>query len=187
MADTTFTLHAASSLGGADITIGDNSIVERPELALVSVAIPLDGEEKLSEAMHKAWGLPIPKPRLSLVKDEMRALSTAPDQLLLIFPHTTPDAEPFIQKKLAGAGYTTDQTDVWTVLEISGPDVIASLERLCPLDAPGMPINGSARTVMEHMGAMIVRTAPDGFLLLSASSSARSFLHAVETSLRYCQ
>ena len=41
----------------------------------------------------------------------------------------------------------------------------------------------AARTVMEHLGVLILRTGPDAYLLLSASSSAGSFLHAVETSL----
>jgi sarcosine oxidase subunit gamma len=37
---------------------------------------------------------------------------------------------------------------------------------------------------MEHLGVLILRSGDDEYLLLSASSSARSFLHAVETSLR---
>jgi len=37
---------------------------------------------------------------------------------------------------------------------------------------------------MEHMGAIVLRDGPDSFLLLSASSTARSYLHAVEISLR---
>ena len=37
---------------------------------------------------------------------------------------------------------------------------------------------------MEHLGTIIIRTEQDTFLLLSASSSAGSFLHAVETSIR---
>ena len=79
------------------------------------------------------------------------------------------------------------ETDAWVVLQISGPDVRAVLERLCPLDLHDAtcPIDSAQRTVMEHMGAIIIRTAPDRFLLLSASSSAKSFLHAVETSLKY--
>ena len=187
MAEPAFTLNAASPLGGATVAIGNNRITERTELALVSIAIPLNGEKNLSAAISKAWGISLPTPAVSSVKNEMRVLSTAPDQILLIFPHAIPDAEQIIQQNLDSAGYTTDQTDVWTVLEISGPDVISALERLCPLDAPSMPVNGSARTVMEHMGAIIVRTSPENFLLLSASSSARSFLHAVETSFRHCQ
>ena len=41
----------------------------------------------------------------------------------------------------------------------------------------------AARTVMEHLGVLILRTGEDDYLLLSASSSAKSFLHAVEVSL----
>lgn len=187
MAEIAFSLEAAPTLGGLNVKIGGNYIAEQKELALVSIAIPLGGERKLSDTLNKAFGLPRPKPTMSVTKKEMRLLSTAPDQFLLVFPHNTPDAEAVIQEKLGGAGYTTDQTDVWAVLEISGPDTNAALERLCPVDAPAMPVNGSARTVMEHMGAMIVRTGPETFLLLSASSSARSFLHAVETSFWNCQ
>jgi hypothetical protein len=38
---------------------------------------------------------------------------------------------------------------------------------------------------MEHLGAIVFHDAPDGFLLMSSASSARSFLHAVETSLHH--
>ena len=44
---------------------------------------------------------------------------------------------------------------------------------------------GDGLNRMEHMGAMIVHLSGDRFLLLSASSSAQSFLHAVELSYRY--
>ena len=37
---------------------------------------------------------------------------------------------------------------------------------------------------MEHLGVLIMRTGEDRFLLLSASSSAGSFLHAVETAIK---
>jgi methylglutamate dehydrogenase subunit D len=37
---------------------------------------------------------------------------------------------------------------------------------------------------MEHLGTILLREADDRFLLMSASSSARSFLHGLETSLR---
>jgi sarcosine oxidase subunit gamma len=105
--------------------------------------------------------------------------------MMLIFPHALPDAERVVEGKLGGAGYTTDQSDSWVVLEISGPDTLAALERLCPLNTATMPENGYGRTTMEHMGAAILRLADDRFLLMSASSSARSFLHAVETSYEY--
>lgn len=185
MADLDFTLTATPLLGGAKHQIGENQIVERDDLALVSIATPLGGDAALAKALDSGWGLTMPEPTVSSVAQDIRAIRTGPDQLILIFPHATPDARAFVQAKIGEAGYTTDQTDVWVALEISGPDTLAALERLCPLDVARFAEGGSARTVMEHMGAMIVHLSGDRFLLLSASSSAQSFLHAVELSYRY--
>lgn len=179
------TLKAAPVLGGIDLAIGENRILERDDLALVSVATPLGGEAQLEAALSKGWELSVPDPRVSSVSGETRAIRTAPDQMMLVFPHATPDANKTVQDKLGGTGYTTDQTDVWVVLEVSGPQTLAALERLSMLDLEAFPEDASARTIMEHMGAMVVRLAPDRFLLFSASSSAASFLHAVETSFHW--
>ena len=178
-------LEATPILGGAHIEIGMNIIAERDDLALVSVATPLGGETELETALASAWNLKMPGPTQSETAGGMRAIRTSPDQMMLVFPHATPDAEPHVQQAINGTGYTTDQSDVWVALEVSGPDTIAALERLCPLDLPAAPNGFSGRTVMEHMGALVVKLAADRFLLMSASSSARSFLHAVETSYRY--
>ena len=177
----------AEPITGADLSIGANRIVERDDLALVSVAAPSGDMDTLGKKLKTAFKLALPEPTQTTTAGDMRAVRTAADQLMLVFPHATPDAEPFVQGKLKGAGYTTDQTDVWVVFEISGPETHAALERMCPVDLnPHVFPNGaSARTVMEHMGAMIVRLEADRFLLMSASSSARSFLHAIETSYRY--
>lgn len=174
----------AAPVLGADIALDGNRIRERADLALVSVAVPLGGDDALAGAVRSAWGLAMPGPVQSSGSGDMRALRTTPDQIMLIFPHAAPDAARMVQGKLGGAGYVTDQTDVWVVLDIDGPQTLAALERLCPLDLSGFGDGGSARTVMEHMGAIILRLGSDRFWLISASSSARSFLHAVETSFR---
>ena len=181
------TLQAAPALGGFDQTIGGNRILERSDLALVSIATPLAGEDALAKALENGWSLTVPAPTKSTTSGEIRAVRTAADQMLLVFPHDTPDANTVVHEQLSGAGYTTDQTDSWVVLEVSGPDTLAALERICPLDLhpDAFPVDAAARTVMEHMGAMILRLGSDRFLLMSASSSAGSFLHAVETSYRY--
>ena len=183
MADITLT--AAPVLGGAEIEIGANRIKERDDLALVSIATPLGGNDALETAIRNAWSLDMPTPTQTTTSGDTRAIRTSPDQMLLVFPHATPDANSVVQGKLGGAGYTTDQTDSWVVLDIAGPDTMAALERLCPLDLARFNVGTSGRTVMEHMGALIVRTGETDFLLMSASSSAQSFLHAVETSYAY--
>lgn len=178
-------LEAAPVLGGARLELSGNRIVERDDLAIVSVATPLGGEDALAEALRNGWSLDVPEPTRSSLSGAVRAVRTAPDQMMLIFPHAKPDAEAVVQERLGGTGYTTDQTDGWIVLEVAGPDTLAAMERICPLDLRSLEVGGTGRTVMEHMGAMAVRTGEDAFLLLSASSSAASFLHAVETSYRY--
>lgn len=187
MAEFAFTLTARPALGGVDLKMGANRIVELDEIAIVSIAIPLGGEETLAKALKSSWNISVPEPTLSATDGDLHAVRTGADQLFLIFPHENPDAEAVVQARLGGAGYTTDQTDSWVVLEVSGPDVAAALERLSPVDLSvgAFPVGASARTVMEHMGAMVIRLGGDRFMLMSASSSAKSFLHAAETSFAY--
>ena len=180
------TLTPTTPLDGFAVDIGPNRIVEQSN-AIVSVATPLGGEEELAKVLKNSWSLDMPEPRQSSLSGDMRAIRTAPDQLLLIFKHPTHDADAFVKPKISGAGYSTDQTDVWVQLEVSGPSTLAALERLCPIDLhiDTFPTNANARTIFEHMGTIIVRLGDNRFLLLSASSSARSFLHAIEASFHY--
>ncbi|MEM9971480.1 MAG: sarcosine oxidase subunit gamma [Pseudomonadota bacterium] len=184
MADITLT--AAAPLGAQSVRIGPNRIEERTDLAVVSVAGPLGAEAALAAALNAAWNIDMPTPCVSSVSGDIRAVQTTADQIFLIFRHRNPDAGGLVSEKIGDAGYTTDQTDAWVILDLSGPDTRAALERVCPVDlAPQtFPENAAARTVMEHLGALIVRTDEDQFLLMSARSSAGSFLHTVETSFR---
>ena len=85
-------------------------------------------------------------------------------------------------KTLNTKAYVTDVTDGWVQLRLSGPSAAEALERLSKIDLR-MATGGSARTDLEHMGAVIVKEAPDQFLLMSMSSSAKSFAHAIEVSM----
>jgi len=179
------TLTATPVLGGYDASFGDLRLREQTGIALVSLAIPLDGEAAATKAIRAAYGLDLPAPgRLASAKGHL-LVRTGPDQAMLAFDHPVADANAMVQAALAGAVFTTDQTDVWVALRLTGPGARAALERICPidLDDAAFPVGSAARTAMEHMGAMVLRDTDDGFLLLSASSSARSFLHAVETSI----
>ena len=178
------TLAPAPPLGGADVTIGNNRIRERGDLAMVSVAIPLGGDAALAKTLEAAWRLEMPSATRATRAGDIWAVRMTPDQIMLIFPHGSADEDAVVAAKVGTRGYVTLQTDAWVRLEVSGPDTLDALERLCPLDLdPGtFPEAASARTTMEHMGALILRLGPERFWLLSASSSGRSFLHGVEVS-----
>lgn len=173
-------LSPLSRLGGANVQIGDNRITERGDLTLISVAIPHGGESALEDALKSGWSLTMPGPTRSTTSQNNHAIHKAPDQLLLIMPGSTADE---VATKLKGKGYLTDQSDGLTTLDVSGPDTLAALERLCPLDLSlnAFPIGASATTLMEQLSVTVLRLEEARFFLISASSSAEFFLHAVQT------
>ncbi len=182
-----FKLTSAPPLVGYNRSSEDVSLKAPADMAIVSIALPMGGEAQAEKAIKTAFGTTLPAPGKSEIgKGGARLIRLSPDAGLVLFQRTTPDAEPHVAGMLKGAVYTTDQTDVWTGLEISGPRARIVLERICPIDLhPGVfPEGEAARTVMEHLGVLIICTGADNFLLLSASSSAKSFLHALETSIQ---
>jgi len=181
-----YSLTPAAPLAGTDITIADTRLVAPVDLAIVSVALPLGAEKAAQKAIKTAYGVALPEVgKSSLAKDGARIVRLGSDLAFVIFTHPTPDAEPAVAARLKGAAYTTDQTDVWTALDLSGPNARAALERICPIDLhpDAFALGDAARTMMEHLGTLIIRTGDDSFRLMSGSSSAGSFLHAIETSL----
>ena len=181
-------LVATPVLGRYSQRFGETSLQEVCDLAVVSIAVPLDGEARLGEAMRAAYGTEKPDVGMSTVSadSETRFLSLARDQFFALWSYDGADAAEVVAGKLGHAGYYTLQSDNWACLRLSGPDAIPALERLCMLDLhpSAFPIGKAARTSMEHLGVIIVKEKADMVLLMSAWSSAESFLHAIETSLR---
>ena len=182
-----FKLTSAPPLAGYDQSFDGVRLTAPADLAIVSMALPLGSESSAEKAIKAAFGAALPAIGKSILgkNKATRLVRLSPDAAFVIFAHPMPDAEPFVSAKLKGAVYTTDQTDVWTGLHIEGAKARMALERICPIDLhPDAFADGdAARTTMEHLGTLIIRTGMDAFLLLSASSSAKSFLHAVETSI----
>jgi len=183
-----FTLTAVSPLGGYDKDHGGVHLTELTDLSIVSIALPLGGEAAAEKTIKNAFGTaapPVGTTALSKGGAE-RLVRLGRDQIFALFTHVSPDAERVIAARLNASAYCTDQSDVWVALEISGTGARAALERICPIDlhAHAFPEGNVARTSMEHLGTIILRTGPEKFLLLSASSSAHSFLHALEVSIR---
>jgi len=182
-----YRLETNALLGGYSREFDGVALRELDDLAIVSLAIPLGAEKQAAQRLEKTYGIQFPAVgKTAVTKDaKTRFLRLGQDQLFAIFTHPTADAQKTITSQLEQSFYTTDQTDVWVALELSGENAVRALERICPVDLhPSAFENGDvARTSMEHLGTIIVRIESDHFILLSASSSAGSFLHAVETSI----
>ena len=189
---TAMKLHARSPLQGAVEKIGETTLTEITELAIVSAAIPLGGDKAAATALRSAFSLtPAVVGERSKATNGSEAftnlelLSLQTDQWFLIFDY--PDAEPvqLVQQALGDTLYLTDQSDSWVVVDLQGPLAIAALERICPLDLNDAVFTNASvsRTVMEHLSVILMRTHANGFRLLSPRSSAASIWHALHTSI----
>ena len=182
-----YTLISDPPLAGVNESYGDMALRAPADMAIVSIALPLGGEDAAEKAVTSAYGVGLPEVgKTTSAKGGETLMRLSSDLAFVIFTHATPDANTVVQDKLKVAAYTTDQTDVWTALELSGPGSRRALERICPLDLHenGFAVGEAKRTVMEHLGTIIARTDSDTWLLMSASSSAGTFLHAIETSIK---
>lgn len=183
-----YQLIAEPPLAGTDITVGSVHLTASQDMSVVSIALPLGEEDAAQKALKSAFKVALPENGHSVVSaDAVRVVRTGPDQAFIVLPEYKQRPERFVSDKLKATVYTTDQSDVWTSLNLEGSGAQSVLERICPLDLDesAFPIDCAARTMMEHLGVLIIRTGASSFLLLSATSSAGSFLHMIETSMRH--
>ena len=201
MSKTPPSLTAQSPLGGYELITDGTSLVEVTGLSMVSVA-PLAGSQAdFQTAMAKLFktnktgntGSPKPSATMALDrsgKQRCILMPSAQNQWFLCFDDdgTNPidAAKALLGQSLSKQMAMTDQSDSWVILALSGPQSRQTLARICPIDcsASAMPVGSTARTIMEHLGAIIIRRPDEGdnqprFWLLSARSSAASFLHAI--------
>ena len=165
-------LIAKTALQGKFTTYGSTVLSEVDPGPITSLA-PYPGKKT---ALSKLLPMTFPAPNRFATKDGATLVWTGPDQAFLIgmaAPETPMAAQ-------------TDQSGGWTALRLSGPLAEPSLCRLVPLDlraavfAPGH----AARAPLGHMNMILLRTAPDGFLILIFRSMARTAWHEVETALK---
>lgn len=177
----------ASPLGGYDRTFGATRLAEVADLATVAAAIPQGGEAEAEEAFRVSYFCRLPASGRYTISDDgaTSILRNAPDQVMLMFRHLTPDALAVVRAALGETLWLTDLSDTFCALDLDGPGARAALERICPLDLDPSVFreDHAARTLMEHMPATILRTGDNAFRLLAARSTARDFLHAAEEAL----
>ena len=198
MSKTPLSLTAQSPLGGYEMITDGTSLIEVTSLSIVSIA-PLAGNQTAFQTamakLFKTGKTGSSKPNATMALDRSGKprcilMPSAQNQWFLCFDDdgTNPidAAKALLGKGLSKQMAMTDQSDSWVILALSGLHSRQTLARICPIDcsASAMPIGTTARTSMEHLGAIITRRPDEGdhqpcFWLLSARSSAASFLHVI--------
>ena len=184
-----FSLQAEPFLGGFQKDYDTVMIKEVTNRAIASLAIPFGGETKAEKAIKSAVTLNLPEVGMSTQSKDgtTTLLRLGKDQLFCLMEGKSDGHAAYVAlaKKFADDVYTTDQSDVWVSLTLSGPDSLRTLERICPINLhpDKFAVGAVARTTMEHLGTIIYHNSEAEYALMSASSSARSFLHAIQTSI----
>jgi heterotetrameric sarcosine oxidase gamma subunit len=183
-----YSLEPASALDEYKQQFDGTELRELVDIGKISIAIPLKGEQEVEKALANLFGVAIPAVGNSVLSDDKtaRVIRLGNDQLFVLLFNGQPDPRSVLAEKFDDVAYLTDQSDSWVALEIQGAKARQALERICMVDLhPDVFLqNHIARTLMEHLGVLIIRNGDDSYVLMSASSSAKSFLHAITTSIR---
>ena len=184
-------LAAWDPLEGVALEGADVRVVGLGPRSIVSIAFGHD-DAGAREAVERGLGVRLPaiggsassafgggSTLLGLQRDQWFALMTAADG-------SASSPADAVREAVGDAAAVTDQGDAWALLALEGPRAVAALERTCRLDLhpDAFPVGRVARTSMEHLATVILREAPERFVLLSPRSSAGSFAHAMATSVR---
>ena len=179
-------LQKESFLGGFSKTINNVSVKEIFNHRITSLAIPLTSEKKCASEFKKIFKKLMPEIEKSLSISQGNVIFRLASDLLFLCENSNKKMSKATFDLLKRSFYSTDQSGGWCCLQVSGNNVLNMLERICPLDLAEERFKtlDVKRTSMEHLGVIIFKKSPKEFLLYSASSSSKSFLHAVETSCK---
>jgi sarcosine oxidase subunit gamma len=167
-------LIAKSALGEPGLAVGGLTLALKDQGPITSVAVFPGGGKAVAKGL-RPLGLAFPAPNRFVEAKGARLVWTGRDQAFL-----TGIAPPLLD----GAA-VTDQTDAWATLALSGAGAVDVLARLVPLDLRlhVFPVGQVARSGLNHMNAVILRTGDYALELMVFRSMARTAWHELETTM----
>ena len=159
------------------------AITESANLAMASLTCRLGRSEDFARTALAVFGMAMPRPGLVKAQPPFAAIWIGPDQWLIEAPFDThEDIARIVKDKMGGTASVTEQTDGWARFEVEGPRAADVFERLCALDIRSMQTGAASRTLVEHLGCLVVcREAGQRFSVLGPRSAAGSLHHALVT------
>lgn len=183
-----FSLTAESFAGGVATSIGGTEIREISNLEISTIACRRGNFTMVQNRMTATLGisLPIVGCSVKIFDGQCALLTKSIDQWLVISYLDHLQNHDQLKNAVGRHAYLTCQTDNWVAFRITGSLSRATLERGCMIDLhPTVFLEGSfAQTLINHFDVVVFCEQTDRFLLLSPSSSAKSFYAMIETSLR---
>jgi len=183
-----YALKSISPLNEYSRNFKENLLEEVVGMEVISIATSVENKDFLNKQLIEIFNLELPVPGKSHLSSNglSRLMGLSLDQWLIVSVDQKYELKALLENSLSNKSYVTLQTDAWVCIRISGRSALKALERICPvnLDPDLFLKDFIARTMMEHLGSIVICENPNSYLLMSASSSAKSFLHALEVSLK---
>ncbi len=175
-------LAAVTALGGSGPrtdTIATVTCTEMPDVALASVAARMGQKGKTEKALKKLTGASAPGIE-RFDGTSLIAIWIGPDQWLVEAPFDThEDLAEHVRQGVGAAASVTEQTDAWVRFDLGGTGLSVVLELLCPLNTSRMTAGDASRTVIHHLGCIVLCHSEEQFSIYGPRASAGSLHHAI--------
>lgn len=166
--------------------IGRVRISEVTDRALASVTARRGSLTGFTAAAETLFGMTLPAPGTSATGEVWTLIWTGPEQWFAEAPFAShEDIARIVKAGLGDTASVTEQTDGWVRFDLEGEAVLDLLERLCPLATRSMKTGAATRSIIEHMGCLVIcREAGQRFSLIAPRSYAGSLHHALAATAR---
>ncbi len=186
MSSSNLITESSTAFDAVERTIGELTLCEVSNRAMISMAFAPAARDAVDSLCLSKLGASLPAVGgVSRAGDGLTLLGLQYDQVWCTQEQSDKSDEKSLIAQLGHPDslYLTDQGDGWATLALEGETVIVALERLCPLDldTSNFPVDSVSRTVIEHMGSVIVRTGDTAFEIMTPRSFTSSLAHAVES------
>ena len=184
-----YTLNAGPPVGFEKRQFDNLQLIEVLNLSIVSIAFSNNILPKFKKLVLNKLKINIPNVGGSNFSDAkgIRLIALQQDQIFAVYEKKSNNPINEIKSILGDEFYYSDQSDSWSITNISGDNTINALERICPLNlaVDSFKVNDAHRTSMEHISIIILRINKNEFLLFSPRSTSNSFFHTLINSAEY--
>lgn len=144
--------------------------------------------DALKHKLRAHYGLEPPTRPECISNGETSLIGTAPECWLMTRPNAERLLAAELREKLCGLASIADQSGAYARVRISGPGAASLLQKGVFIDLETFAPGAAATTHIAHLGLILWRSGADqAYDLALFRSTARDFIHWIETAMPYSQ
>lgn len=162
------------------------TITEVVDTALAALAARQSKAAEFAASARAFFGFDLPAPAKVAGGGVYTAFWTGPEQWFIEAPFAShEDIASLVKAGFGDTASVTEQTDGWGRFDLEGEGVISVFELLSNLDLGKLPSGGTSRSMIEHLGCLVIcREQGRHYSVYGPRSSAASLHHALVTAAR---